>query len=37
MATTPTVSTADLKRAIETRDGKALADFYNVDAVIYRL
>src|SRR5262245_58632492 len=34
MATAQTVSTTDLKRAIETRDGKALADFYNADAVI---
>ena len=35
MATAHTVSTADLKRAIETRDGKALANFYNADAVIH--
>ena len=34
MATASKVSGADIKRAIETRDGKALASFYSANAVI---
>jgi hypothetical protein len=34
MTTTTSVSVADLKRAIETRDAPALTDFYADDALI---
>ena len=35
MPTSPMISTADLKSAIESRNGKVLADFYQADAVIH--
>jgi len=34
MPTATKVSGTDIKRAIETRDGKALASFYGADAVL---